>query len=332
MAALPYQPARWPIKTSAHVDLWLHAFALVSDDTTRVPLYRRGYRDSLTVTKNRANTLTSLDVNRGTLAKRLAASPSYLQAQFLPFEYASWDALRNAAERFFLEASDTRRAPDRSGGATSFAAMFPTAADREWLRLFVTGVQDEQQRFFGAEHVRLVRTRHAVITAVDSLWQGVYRARFDRFLNNSGQRSGDIVLSIPLGGEGRTGTGRERQTVVAVPFPGRVEDARDAILVLAHELTGALVSGVIADNTTPAEQRSGAAGQYVSLGQVRAGAMLLERIAPELLDAYMRFYLAQSGANTGPGPMKTTFAAAFDIPIPIRDSIARQLDIVLGGI
>ena len=334
----PYQQARWPIKTSQHIDLWLHSFALVSEDTLRVPLYLRGYRDSLTVLKNRANVLTSLDVNRTTLAKRLAQSPSYLQAQFLPFEFGSWEEMRLAAERVALRDANARGGDaraDRSAvaaGANAFAAIFPTAADREWLRLFTTGVQDEQLRFFNAEHSRLVRTRAAVITAVDSLWQRVYRPRFDRFLNNTGQRTGEVVLSVPIGGEGRSGVGRERQTVVVVPFPSRVADAAQVVLVLAHELTGGLVNSVITDNTTPAEQRDGQADRYVAMAQVRTGAMLIEKTAPELSDAYMRFYLAQSGVRTDVADVKTLFLRTYDIPAAIRDGLLRQLDIVLGGI
>ena len=44
----------WPIKTREHVDLWLHGFAMLSVDTTKVPYFRRGYRDELTVQKNGA--------------------------------------------------------------------------------------------------------------------------------------------------------------------------------------------------------------------------------------------------------------------------------------
>lgn len=320
--------AQWPIKTAEHVDLWLHSFALVSEDTVRVPLYRRGYRDSLTVLKNRANVLTSLDVNRGTLAKRLAASPTYLQAQFIAFEFPNWDAMHAAAEQFLARDAGS----SRGDGVNPFAAIFPTAADREWLRLFITGVDDEQRRFFNAEHSRLVRSRYAIISAVDSLWQQVYRARFQRFLTNTSQRNGDILLSIPVAGEGRAGVGRDRQTVIAVPFPDRVADAKDVILVLAHELTGTLVNGVIAENTTPAEQRAGVADKYVSLAQVRAGAMLLEKIAPELVDSYMRFYLAQSGVRADAADVKTLFSRTYDVPVVIRDGLQRQIDIVLGGI
>ncbi len=329
--AFPVQ-VRWPIKTAEHVDLWLHSFALVSEDTIRVPLYRRGYRDSLTVVKNRGNLLTSLDVNRAVLAKRLASSPGYLQAQFVAFQFPSWDAMRAAAEQVALRDGGSARNPDRGGVVNPFAAIFPTAADREWLRLFITGVDDEQQRFFNAEHARLVRSRSAVVTAVDSLWQQVYRQRFQRFLSNTGQRTGDILLSIPLGGEGRAGVGRERQTVIAVPFPDRTLDAQNVILVLAHELTATLVSGVIGENTTVAEQRSGQADRYVTLAQVRAGAMLLERVAPELVEAYMHYYLAQSGVRANDAELKATFSRSYDVPAAIRDGMQKQIGIVLGGI
>ncbi|MEQ1691127.1 MAG: hypothetical protein ABMA00_07580, partial [Gemmatimonas sp.] len=218
-----------------------------------------------------------------------------------------------------------------------FASIFPNASDREWLRLFVTGVTDEQLRFFADEHSRAVRTRAPVISAVDSLWQRVYRTKFDRFLTNTGQRTGDIVLSLPIGGEGRAGVGRSGQTVVVVPFPQRVADASDVIVVFAHEVTGTLVGSVVADNSTPAEQRAGAADLLVSAGQVRAGAMLLERIAPELLEPYMRFYLLQGGARgeevtTSRSALEAAFTRRFVLPSTIRDALVRQLEIVLGGI
>lgn len=329
---------RWPVKTAAHVDLWLHAFAMVSNDTFPVPLYRRGYRDSLTVLKNSANLLTSLDANRSSLAARLAASPAYLQAQFLPLDMANWDVLHAFAERFLTYEGETGRAldPETRARVAQFASIFPSPADRDWLRLFVNGVQDEQARFFTSEHSRLVRSRTAVITAVDSLWQRVYRQKFDRFLTNTAQRNGDILLSVPIGGEGRAGTGRDQRTIVVVPFPATVADANEVVLVFAHEITGTLVGSVVADNTTPAQQRAGAADRLVMFGQVRAGAMLLERIAPELLDAYMRFYLTQAGAPPGASAsgaaLTAMFNRRFELPAAIIDALDRQLDIVLGGI
>jgi hypothetical protein len=210
--------------------------------------------------------------------------------------------------------------------------LFASAADREWLRLFVVGVLDEQSRFFASEHSRLLRSRSAVVTAVDSLWQRVYRPRLQRFLTNTGQTEGDVILSIPLGGEGRAGAGVLRRAAIAVPFPARVDEASDVICVLAHEFTGPLIASVVSEHTTPAEQRSGVADRYVALAQVQAGAMLLAKIAPELSERYMRFYLAQRGVRTDVADVKTLFQHTFDVPTPIRDGLARQLDGALGGI
>ena len=325
---------RWPVRTAAHIDLWLHAFALISEDTARVRLYRIGYRDSLVVIKNQRNVLTSLDVNRATLAKRLPSTGGYLSAQFLPFEFSNWDAMAYAIERFLQFEGDPRRAPDRETQARMMllATMFPGAADREWLRLFLAGVRDEQQNFFAAEHSRLIRTRAPVITVIDSLWQQVYRTKFERFLNNSSQRQGDVLLSLPIGGEGRTAAGPNRQTIVAVPFPERREDAPQVLYGLAHEITGSLVGTVVADNTTPAEQRAGTASHYVSMGQVQAGAMLLSVIAPELREGYVRFYLAQAGVRATAAESGAAFERTFALPTSIREALRRQVDIILSGI
>lgn len=333
--AVAQPPLRWPVRTAEHIDLWLHAFALISEDTSRVRLYRNGYRDSLVVVKNQRNVLTSLDANRATLAKRLPLTGGYLQAQFLPFEFANWDAMKYAIERFLQFEGDPRRAPDRETQArvALIASMFPTAADREWLRLFLAGVLDEQERFFNAEHARAIRTRAAVITSVDSLWQQVYRTKFERFLNNTSQRQGDLLLSLPIGGEGRTASGPNRQTMVAVTFPARSADAAQVLYVLAHEITGSMVGTVVTDNTTPAEQRAGTADRYVSMGQVQAGAMLLAAIAPELRDGYVRYYVEQANIrSTGMTAYNALFDSGFALPPAIREALQRQIDIILSGI
>lgn len=328
-AALAPGAVRWPIRTQPHVDLWLHALAMVSDDSSKVPLFRRNYRDSLTVEKNRRNIASALDVNRATLQRGATKAGGYLDAHFLPFAFTDWEEMRSTAERFLQVGGDPRRLANRDEQmrAAPFAAVFASAADREWLRLFLTAVEDERVRFFDAEYRAQLRARHDAETAVDSLWQQAYRVKFERYLNNSSQRQGDMLLVLPLGGEGRTGPNRSQRTMVAVPFPARASDAREALYVFAHEVTGSLVGPIVNDNTTPAQQRSGAAAGYVTLAQVWAGALLLERIAPELLDGYRTYYRAQVGAAAG-----TTFDQAFAVPQEIRDAIRRQIDLILGGI
>src|ERR1700730_8109079 len=50
--------AVWPIKTREHVDLWLHGYALLQEDTTFVPFFKRGYSTNMIVLKNKANVVT----------------------------------------------------------------------------------------------------------------------------------------------------------------------------------------------------------------------------------------------------------------------------------
>jgi hypothetical protein len=212
------------------------------------------------------------------------------------------------------------------------AASFPTAADREWVRVFTQSLAEEDERFYRQHWTAAQRTRAPALAAVEALWRDTYGRRFERFLMNTQQTRGEIILSLPLDGEGRTiaaTTGRPGS--IAVTFPDDAAAGAEAIYVFAHEVIIPVVSTAIADNVTPAEQRSGAADRYTSHAAVRGGAMLLERIAPDLVEGYMRYYLrAASGA--GGGGLRAAFVAAFPLPELIASAAARQLEVVLGGI
>ncbi|MEO7997471.1 MAG: hypothetical protein ABI852_08505 [Gemmatimonadaceae bacterium] len=330
----PAAQVRWAVKRAEHVDLWLHSFAEISNDTAAIPLFKRHYRDSITAGKTRRNILSSLDANRSTLASRIASNPGLINAQFVALQFGSFAELQKAIESFLQFQGDASKAPDRNTGVviSQLAQSFPTAADREWLRLFLAGVLDEKSRFYDAEYVRSSNARAATLAAVDSLWQKVYRPKFDRFLNNTSQRNGEMLLSLPLGGEGRTGVGPTGQPMVAVPFPERRADAVQSIFVLAHEVTGNLVGTVVSDNTTPAQQRDGMAGTYISFGQVLGGLMLLQKIAPELAEPYARYYLAQGGKAVPATNAVAALKVAFPVPPAISDALAKQIEIVLAGI
>ncbi len=354
----------WPIKTREHVDLWLHGFAMVEDDSAQVPLFRRGYRDDLTVTKNKANVLTKLDSNHDQLHARLAVNHNLMSAQFLAIETGSWEELRQIVNVFLKANGDPNRAPSRQVAPViaHVATYFPAAADREWLQLFVTSLDDEREHFYHAYWTEQQRARRAVLTTVDSLWQRVYRPKMQRFLNNTQQPTGDLLLSLPIGGEGRTEQASKHNNVVAVAFPDSVARATEAIYVFAHEAMGAVAAAAITDNITPAQRRAGLGAHYESAATVRGGLLLLERTAPDLVDGYCRYYLVAanipvpvtgdgradarpySSATTtapttkaaapsaAPATAKAALEAAFPLPDILRDAIAKQLDVVIGGI
>jgi hypothetical protein len=323
----------WPIKTREHVDLWLHGFALLQEDTTFVPFFRRGYGTDLTVLKNRANVVTQLDANRDRLRARIAINPQLINAQFVPLSFSSWDEL-NAAVDLFVRANGEPRAAssqEQANAIAFLAAYFQTGADRDWLRLFVQSLNDESSKFYHSYWLQQQRERSNVLDLVDTLWQRTYRPRMQGFLNNTQQSQGTILLSLPLDGEGRSLTSTNRANIVTVAFPNRPNDAVEAIYVIAHEAVGGIANTAVTDNITPEQRRTGVGERYQSAAAVRGGALLIQRVAPDILDGYMRYYLAAVNRPIGTN-VQTSFNSTFSLPDTIRDALVRQLDVVLGGI
>lgn len=324
----------WPVKTREHIDLWLHGYALVQDDSAQVPYFRRGYRDRLTVIKNQANLLTGLDRVRDSLRLRLAENPGLVSGQFLPLSFATWEEMNRAIQLFIQADGSPRQARTQQEAFVIqlIGGYFPARPDREWLRRFAAGVEDERVRFYHDYWVGQQRERATALAAADSAWQREYRPKLQRFLNNTQQQSGDLIPSLPLQGEGRTVSGSSRQNVMVVAFPERPADAPELAYLVAHEAIARIAAVAINDNTTPTQQREGVADRLASPAAVRGGLLLLQRAAPELADGYARYYLR---AANRPAPASGALAAlevAFPLPVEIRNAIARQLDVVLGGI
>lgn len=323
----------WPVRTQFHVDLWLHGFAMIQDDTTTVPFFRRGYKADMNDLKRRANVSTLIDTNRDKLRARLAVNPQLVNAQFVPLYFNNFDELAQAADLLYRADGNPRAANSQQAAETIqiLTGYFPTQPDRDWLRLFVQSVSDEDARFYRNYYNQQMGARGDVVTQVNNLWQNTYRPRLQKFLNNTSQRSGEIVLSMPLDGEGRTlSTGKTQNTSV-VTFPTRVSEAIEAIYVVAHELSGNIVSIAVKDNVTPTDQRMGLADRYIAAGSVRAGAILLQKVSPDLVDGYARYYLRSANKPIGSNAT-ASLALAFPLPDGIRDAITRQIQVVLGGI
>jgi len=334
MRSAEQQPVQttWRVRSREHVDLWLHAYALLTPDSNLVPYFRRGYRDSIVAVRRQRGISTLLDSSRPKLLERINVNPSLATGpQFLPFYFASWDQMRETAELFVQRNGNPRGADQTTQQYFAIlGATFQTAADREWLRQFVRAVEDESRRFYHDYWTSESRTHAATVARVDSAWQHTWRPAFQRYLNNTQQQNGEVYLSLPLDGEGRTVHFSKVQNAVAVQMPDSPQEVAVALYVFAHEIAGSVASTAIEDNTTPAERRAGASTKYDQTAAVRAGALLLEKTIPAAVPGYMRFYLQAAGrpASTDPKVFTSTFA----LPDAITDAIAKQLDVILGGI
>ncbi len=324
----------WRLATLEHVDLWLHGYAMLTSDTGHVPFFDRGYKQQVTALKRQKNVFSALDANQTELSQRFAANPALANGQFLAMYFSSFQEIVNATDAFIRSNGNPRAArdPQMAQEIAMLASIFRSPPDRNWLRLFVSGLQDEDTRFYHAYWTGEQQARGAAYGAVSEQWSSRYYPKLSRFLNNTQQPAGQFVLSIPLGGEGRTVNDSKQSNMIAVLFPKTPEAAPEALFAFVHEAVGQLAQEAITDNTTPAEQRSGITNEYVGNGSVRGGAVLLQRVLPDLVPDYMRFYLRTLGRTPPQGDPTAAFAAAFPLPAAILNGMTRQIDVVLGGI
>jgi hypothetical protein len=332
--ARPQGGTQWPVKTREHVDLWLHSFALIVDDTATVPLFARGYRDAVTVEKNRRNLFTDLDANRTQLAAAIRATPSYEGAQFLALYFGSWEEMRQAFEYFLRAEGDPNRASNREVQAivAFLAQQFPRAEGRTFARRLLGAVESERDRFHHAWWLEEQRARTPALARIDSLWQGRWRPALQRYLNHTQQQNGDLIVSMALGGEGRSVPAGKQLSQYAVGWPRTADSAEVAIFTFIHEAAGTIARVAVDDHLTPAQQREGLGARLSSAGYVRGGALLVEKVDPAAAERYARYYLAQMGRPVPATGALAALEAAFPMPAEMIASLKRQIEVAFGGI
>jgi hypothetical protein len=332
LAAQQGAPAPWPLKVREHVDLWLHGFAILASDSSPVPLYRKGYRESLTAARSAERTVNELDANADLLRSALAAHPTLLAAQFIALEYGTWADLDATLDAFVRTEGGGRGVPPAMQQRLArLAAVFRTREERDFARRYALGLRSERDRFHHQWWLAETRRRDAALARADSLWQARYLPALRRFLTHTRQGDGEIVLSTVLEAEGRTIVTAPARTVIAVGFPDRPERAEDAIYCVLHELVAPLAAAAVEDNVTPAEKRSGVADRHQSMALVRGGALLAARLGADVADGYVRFYLRAAGVDAG-ADVAAAFARAFPLPEPMLLSIERQVAVAFSGI
>lgn len=321
----------WGMKTREHVDLWLHGYAMLQKDTTLIPYFRRGYKEEMTVKKNQANVFTQLDVNSENLADKLNSNRNLINGQFLALYFSNLDEMKNAINIFLAADGSPYKASQQNASTVALVAnYFPAREDREWLRLFSQSVFDEDAKFYANYWKQTQNERYGVVTVADSLWN-LYRPRLQRFMNYTQQANGSIYLSLPLDGEGRSLNGGKTSSVITTNYPNNEDNAIEVIYTIVHELSGSIAASAVDENTTPNEKRNGVADRLQSMAAVRAGAVVLQRLIPELAEGYARFYLKSANKPVGANPL-----ASLETTFPLRpemgETLNRQLDIVLGGV
>src|SRR5689334_17609061 len=131
----PNAPVGWPVQTAEYVDLWFHSYAMVMNDTAKVPLFDRGYRDRMAERRRQLNVTTALDANMQTLRDGLSKSASIeQQGQFVIFSFASLDELVRVTRLFYQGEGSPQTVNDNTTRQlfNVLRTAFRTVAEREW--------------------------------------------------------------------------------------------------------------------------------------------------------------------------------------------------------
>jgi hypothetical protein len=338
----------WPVKTRYVVDLWLHGFAMLETDSIGVPDFRRDYRDAMVVEKNSRNITTRLDDNTDALRRGLRQNPELILGQELVLKEQSWEEMGNDIAAFLTAGTATaggskdgrpsilstwKRTREPSAETTdmmtALGRIYRTESDRAWLKLFALSLTDEHSKFYEQYWRDQQRTMRPVLVAVDSLFSERYLKFFRSYLRGMQLPTGEILLSLPLDGEGRTFLAGQHS--IAIGFPVSADSSLEAVYSFAHEAAAVVAADAVQEGTTVAEQRSGVAGRYASPAEVRGGAMLLQRAIPELVPGYERHYLSAARVPMSGAAVDTVFVRAFPLKQSMIDAMDRKLDSAMRG-
>ena len=331
----PLANGPWPIKVREHVDLWLHGYALVSDDTAQVPLFRRGYRDSLIVVRNVARVGSRLDTVAAGLRQTLRATPALLNGQFYPLHFSNFATLRISLQQLTEakgEVKAVRNRDDQQRVALA-ANYFGTQPMREFAEQLSVGLESESQRFFHANWLETQRMRSPVLARADSLWRTAWFPKLAGFLRGTGQRNGEIIVSPAVEGEGRTIVVDPTAGVsMVVTLPPSVNRTTEVLYGIVHEAVGAFAATAVTENITPRQKSAGAGDRMQTAASIRAGMLLLQRTLPAEVDGYARFYLRVLGKPVPAMHAEAALEAAVPLPQDVLDTMVKQLDLYLGGL
>ncbi|MES3034669.1 MAG: hypothetical protein V4813_11795 [Gemmatimonadota bacterium] len=326
----------WPIKVREHVDLWLHGYGLVTADTTQLPLFRRGYRDSMIVVRNVARIESRLDTSLTALQQALTATPALVNGQFYALHFSNYGTLRVSLQQLTQSKGEVRAIRDRDQQqlVALAANYFGTAPMREFAEQLSVGLESESQRFFHANWLEVQRTRAPVLARADSLWRTAWFPKLAGFLRGSGQRNGEIIVSAVVEGEGRTiTTSPTSGPSMVVTLPPSLDRTAEVLYGIVHEAVGTFAAASVTENITPRQKSAGMADRMQTAAAVRAGALLLQRTLPGEVEGYARFYLRVMG-RTVPASGSALLALETALPLPqdILETMNKQLDLYLGGL
>lgn len=316
----PPSTGSWRIRTSPQVDLWYHGLAVLGYGAAPagapLPLYDSTYAAAV---RGRSPMAASR-----ALAETFAKDTAYEFLHFVSLYFLDADpmAMLDAVEavaRTEPGAAPRLRDVRLQFGAAVLAAALPRGRQRAPLREFAQALRRDWADFFGAYWDSAVAARRTVLDSAQMLWDSTFAPRLKPLLFAAKLDEGMVLVSLPLGPEGRLVTGDRRRNVAAVRF---AQSPEEIVYAVVREMCFEWGRGVVQDYVAPVERR-GRERELEAYAAVRCGALVMDRVLPERADAYRAAYAV---------PVVASFEQAYPIPESVLRGLGERLDFLLDGL
>jgi len=322
----------WRAILLPQVDLWYHGLAtarfqgLGSDD-----FYDPAYSVDLRDAKQKAGVLpTRLDDQASAFGSAFAQDSAFEVFHFVPLYYAAAPVDPMLASLEIV--SDSEGNPDVGDplaqfGASAVAGTLSRPDQRAILGDWVAALEAEWSDFY-AEFWRNRAIAHGpTLQAIQTEWNEAFAPALAPFLQANWLDNGVLVLSDPVGEEGRIFEGdptNRSDNIVVVGFDPEASP-RAPLFAAVRELCFPVVREVLAE--APQQDRAAAATRS-SHAAVRCGAELLDRFAPDLGAEYRSWFTP--AATGSPADVHTAFERKYAIDAAVSAAIQEKLGAIPG--
>lgn len=333
---VPPGQLRWTVATRPGMDLWYHGLAYTGfrGEAAELPIHDPGYVDRMVAAKREAGVHpTVLDRRAEEFRALFEGGTRYSALHFLPLYFQTGEAFFAAMRSWLQAGGDPRRIQDPmlAQQVAFFAQQFPAEAERRALAAWLDVLMEEGRVFYTGYRQQRESRLSGVPAAVQAEWDRL-ATPLTPFLDYLLMNQGELVLSDPLGPEGRTIDLGRRNNRVAVMMPDPARPA-DAVWAALHEMLYPFVNGIIADRLAPAQLREMNQQLLARRAAIRAAALVLEQVAPEAVGAYREAHLRWAGVTVpaGAAERERAFLAAFPLPAGLPEALVEGIANITRG-
>ncbi len=171
------------------------------------------------------------------------------------------------------------------------------------------------------------RREHGTLSTLQETWDDRFAAALAGYLQGVKLEQGIIVVTPPLGPEGRIfeGDPANRSDNLIAVRAAEVQGAPNAPLhSVVRELCYPVVRKVMGSRVSEPQDRV-SAERASSRAAVRCGAILLEGRAPELVEEYRRSFPTLAPPEAGPAEVAREFVRAFPLDEGVEAALRKAL-------